>query len=349
MTTRRIACLAALLLAACLAPQAWTQGDKAGKRKGKPLKLTGEAMKKWGRTPIVFVGKLKQVRRGPMGMSHPPMHTSTLVFQVDDVLRGDAKPGKELACSHVVRGKAPQFPQGKLCIVSASRSRGRLRALTVLAATDDTLAEAKLVCSIPFGWSLRDGKLVSPWASLGRAAWPAGAKGKGPLVCAATGRPALLAGAGVSFTVTAAAPKKKIKWTNPDGDGLYEIKVKNTTDKAVTVPALLSAGGRILWNESIVILSQGKTYTAPRSVGVKGKVDGLRLKAGQEVSGKINVLALAGPEWPRGGYRIEFTFCLGEKASTKSLYYLSRHHDKLREKAAAAPDPPATSKPVKPK
>lgn len=346
MTTRRIACLTALLLAVCLAPQAWAQGDKARKEKGEPLKLTAEAMKKWGRAPIVFVGKLKQVRRGPMGLSHPPMHTSTLVFQVDDVLRGDAELGKELTCGHVVRGKAPQFPQGKVCIVAVSRSRGRLRALTVLAASDDTLAEAKLACSIPFGWSLRDGKLVSPWASLGRTAWPADAKGKGPLVCATTGRPVLLAGAGVSFTVTPVPPKKKIKWTNPDGDGLYEIKVKNTTDKAVTVPALLSAGGRILWNESIVILSQGKTYTAPRSVGVKGKVDGLRLKAGQEVSGKINVLMLAGPKWPRGGYRIEFTFCLGEKASTKSLYYLSRHHDKLRKKADDAPlSPAAASKP----
>ena len=42
---------------------------------------------------------------------------------------------------------------------------------------------------------------------------------------------------------------------------------------------------------------------------------------------------LKGLEWPRGGYRIEFKFILGELAVTKSLYYMSRHHDKLREEA----------------
>ena len=35
----------------------------------------------------------------------------------------------------------------------------------------------------------------------------------------------------------------------------------------------------------------------------------------------------------RGGYRIEFRFCLGELAVTKSMYYMSRHHDKLRAQA----------------
>ena len=43
---------------------------------------------------------------------------------------------------------------------------------------------------------------------------------------------------------------------------------------------------------------------------------------------------LDGPEWPRGGYRIEFTFCLGEKANTQSFYYLSKHHDAVRDRAA---------------
>ena len=33
------------------------------------------------------------------------------------------------------------------------------------------------------------------------------------------------------------------------------------------------------------------------------------------------------------GYRIEFQFCLGEKSQVKSLYYMSKHHDKLRQKA----------------
>ena len=46
----------------------------------------------------------------------------------------------------------------------------------------------------------------------------------------------------------------------------------------------------------------------------------------------VNVLRLQGPEWPRGGDRIEFQFCLGEKGVTQSFFYFSKHHDPLRAK-----------------
>jgi hypothetical protein len=51
----------------------------------------------------------------------------------------------------------------------------------------------------------------------------------------------------------------------------------------------------------------------------------------------VNALRLQGPEWPQGGYRIEFQFCLGEKSKTQSFYYLSKHHDALREAAKQGP------------
>ena len=54
------------------------------------------------------------------------------------------------------------------------------------------------------------------------------------------------------------------------------------------------------------------------------------LRAGESISGTANALKLEGPEWPRGGYRIEFRFCLGEKASNQSFYYFSKHHDAIR-------------------
>ena len=55
------------------------------------------------------------------------------------------------------------------------------------------------------------------------------------------------------------------------------------------------------------------------------------LKPGETVAGTIHVFALDGPDWPRGGYRIEFQFCLAEKSATHSFYYLSKHHDPIRE------------------
>lgn len=308
-------------------------GDTKTASRADPPRLTAEALQRWGAAPVVFVGTLTRVQAGPVGLSHPPMRTHRLFFQVTEVLRGEVKPGEPLTCSHVVRGDAPQFPQGKKCVVSVSPSRRQMRVQAVMVATPAVLAEAKAACSVPLGWSVQGGKLVSPWAGLGKKAWPAEVKSAGPMVCSKTGRPALLVGPGVKFTVAPVPPKEKIKWTNPDGDGEYEVTVENTTGKSVTVPALLTDGKETLWNESLVILCQGKTYTAPLSVGVKGKVQPVKLKGGQKVSGKVNALMLTGPEWPRGGYRIEFTFCLGEKASVQSFYYLSRHHDKLREAA----------------
>jgi hypothetical protein len=103
----------------------------------------------------------------------------------------------------------------------------------------------------------------------------------------------------------------------------------------VTVPALLSDGKAPLWNESLVILCQKKVYAVPGAKGVTKPAKPTVLKPGEELSGVVNVLKLQGPEWPKGGYRIEFQFCLGEKGVTKSFYYLSKHHDPLRAKATA--------------
>jgi hypothetical protein len=127
--------------------------------------------------------------------------------------------------------------------------------------------------------------------------------------------------------------KKNIKFTNPDGDGEYRITVKNVTGNVVTVPALLSDGAKPLWNESLVILCQGKAYPMPNARGVQRAPKATVLQPREAVSTVVNVFQLQGPEWPRGGYRIEFQFALGEKSATQSFYYLSRHHDLLREKA----------------
>ena len=74
------------------------------------------------------------------------------------------------------------------------------------------------------------------------------------------------------------------------------------------------------------------------------KVEATKLEPGQSVSSTVNALALKGPEWPQGGYRIEFRFCLGEKSKTQSFYYMSRHHDKLRDAAQKANAAPAEGK-----
>jgi hypothetical protein len=160
--------------------------------------------------------------------------------------------------------------------------------------------------------------------------------------CAKTGRPAFLAGKGIKLEVKPVPPAKSIQWTNPDGDGEYTVAVTNTTDKAVDVPALLSDESGIRWDQSLLIGCQGKFQPALPAVPLKAAPKATRLEAGKSVSTTVSAFRLQGVEWPRGGYRIEFTFCLGERAASHSFYYMSKHHDAIRgrvqkESGGAAP------------
>jgi len=318
---------------------------------GQPRPMPGRPRPMLGRKPapkdpfatlqkaqIVFTAELKKVHPGPVGMSMPPMYTHRLVLSVKTVLRGRVKAGEEVIAHHVARQmERPTFPQGKLCLVAASEALGSVRVQFIARADDKLVTAAKDATSLPLGWSRKGGKLVSPWARLGKGAWPKpGGGAAGKAVCGVTGRPALTAGSGVTLKVEPVAPPKRIKWTNPDGDGEYRIIVTNATDKALGVPALLSLGGKILWNESLVILCQGKARPAPGARGLTAVPKAAVLKPGQTVSTVVNAFRLKDVRWPRGGYRIELQFCLGELSVTKSFYYMSRHHDRIRARAGGA-------------
>ncbi len=300
------------------------------------VKLDPAAIQRWGGAQYVVIGKLEAVKAGPVGQSFPPMYTHRLTLIVEESLRGPAKKGDRLELSHVARQPAPPtFPQGKTCLVAASAVQGGITVKAIEEANEKNSAAAKQVCALPAGWTVKDGKLVSPWATLGKDAWsiPGGAPGDvKALRCIATGRPVLLAGANVALTVTPVPPKQAIQWTNPDGDGEYTITVTNKSDQPVEIPALLTDGKDILWNESLVIECQNKSYVVPGSKGVSNSVKPTTLKPGESVSTVINALKLQGPEWPRGGYRIQFQFCLGEHTVVHSFYYMSKHHDPIRAK-----------------
>ena len=289
------------------------------------------------RAQLVFTAELKQALAGPVARSMPPIHSHRLVLVVKDVLRGDLKPGARLTINHSARQRVkPTFPVGEICLMTAAKSQGSIVAGLVRKADDALLKTAHDATSLPLGWSKKGDKFVSPWADLGAKAWPKSAPPvAGAVVCSVTGRPALPAGAGVSLKVEKVPPKKQIKWTNPDGDGLYKITVTNDSDQPVTIPALLSDGKGIRWDESLAILCQDKARPVPGAKGLKAAPKATVLKPKQAVSTVINALVLTDVRWPRGGYRIEFQFCLGELSVTKSFYYLSRHHDSVRQAAVA--------------
>ncbi len=284
----------------------------------------------WGEKQIVITATITDIQQGPTARSLPPIFNHTLTLKIDGVLRGSLKPGTVLKAHHSARQQVkPVFPKGKV-VVALGQVRGSNRIEGLEAAGAKQLAAIRLACELPLGWRQENGKVVSPWAGQKNRAWPKGAKVDAKHFCATTGRPALLVNSAANFQVAKVDPKKAIKWTNPDGDGEYKITLSNPTDQPVAVEALRREGKRVLWKESLVILCQGKAYTAPGSVGLLRATQPVVLQPGESLSTVINALELQGPSWPRGGYRIEFQFCLGERSSKQSFYYLSRHHDVIR-------------------
>jgi len=289
-------------------------------------KLKDESIKKWSGAEVLVVGKIVQAVAGPVGLSNPPLRTYRIQISADKMLRGPAKLDKQIAASYSVRQqKEPTFPtpdKDSLIALTFVRDAWVLQSIDEVNAVN--VEQATMATSFPLGWTIKDGKLVSPWASVGK---PAQASG---VVCFVTGRPVLVAG-DVRFSVEAMPPAKVIKFGNPDGDGEYKLIVKNDTANEIEVPALLTDGKNIRWNESIVIRCQNKTYPIPGSTGDVAGLKPVVLKPGESVTGTTHALALQGPDWPKGGYRIEFQFCLAERSATHSLYYLSKHHDVIRD------------------
>jgi len=284
--------------------------------------------------PLVFTGTLTAQEEGPTGMSFPPMYTGRLAFEVEEGLRGDVERGRPLALGYARRQEEPPaFPVGRKCLVTATPGREGPTVLTVEPADAASVAAAREAVAVPIGWTREGGGWRSPWADLGEAAWPKGAVASRRPCCTRTGRPALLAGSGVLLTVEPVPPKRAIEWTNPDGDGEIRVTVSNPGREPVAIPALLRAGDRILWAESLVIRCGGRTYPAPGSHGIGVLPESVVLKPGESVSTVVNIFRLHGPDWPGGGNRIEFQFCLGERSAVQSFYYMARHHDRLRAEA----------------
>lgn len=325
----RIAPLLLTLFTLTISPPAFLEAQEGIDFKN----LSDEAISNWGQSQHVFEGKLTGVIPGPVARSFPPIYNYRLTFEVSNVLRGSTPNNKPVTCFYSIRQKTPPvFPEGKPCLIAAESSRGSLKAVKLEQVSTGNLNDARFATMLPLGWSFRDGKLSSPWAALGSKAWPASQREKGFLACSKTGRPVLLSGPAAEFTVTPVPPVKEVKFSNPDGDGEYKITVTNKTTKPLRIPALRQAKGKILWSESLVILCQKKTYPVPASAGLSMPTEATVLKPGKSVSTVVNALALNGPEWPRGGYRIAFQFCLGEQSNVQSFYYMSRHHDPIRDK-----------------
>lgn len=290
-------------------------------------KLKEESIKKWSGAEVLLTGKLSKVIAGPVGLSDPPLRTYQIHIEPDKILRGQPEFPKQLVAGFAIKqSDPPTFPKpGQECVIALKFLRDAWELVGFDTATPDSIEQAKLATSFPMGWTIKGGKLVSPWAKVGA---PNKAEG---VACSVTGRPVLLVGDTVRFSVEPVEPVKKVEFANPDGDGEFKLIVKNVSDREVEVPAVLTDGKSIRWNEAIVIISDGNVLTLP---GATANLTGLKpvvLKPRETVTGKIHTFAVPGINWPNGGSRVELQFCLGERSATHSFYYLFRHHDPIRE------------------
>ncbi len=218
----------------------------------------------WGEAEYVFTAKLENVTAGPVGNSCPPVYINKPHLTVAKCLRGALKSGETIDCVSSTRQKTkPTFPIGERFVIAAGKSQGEMLIVRMEVVSDKNVSEATLDCKMPLGWQVEDGKLVSPWAALGGKAWPVSAVRTGDATCSKTGRPALMVGEGVRFSVEPAPPKESIEWINPDGDGEYKVTVTNITHKPASIPALLFDGKTPQWAESMVIRCDGRTYLCP--------------------------------------------------------------------------------------
>jgi hypothetical protein len=297
------------------------------------------AFRAFNQAEMVFIGKVTKVIDGPVSYTDPPGFSQTLTFDVAELLRGKKPKMPDFGYS-VTQNEVPRFPKEKTWIVAADSYGDNNWNIRFLAPADDKLlALATKAARLPIGWKLEKGEVVSPWAGnkqseMSKQQW---AK-QDPEVptCAKTGRPALSAGDDVEFTSEQILPPGRHEFRNPYGDGQFRVTVTNRTDRVVSVPALRTDGQTIFWEDSLVILNAGAPYVLPRA-GKLTETKPMKLKPKESVSTVVDVLPLEGPQWARGGWRMYFQFCLGEKSSMNFFYYNSSHHDRLREAGVKKP------------
>lgn len=281
----------------------------------------------------VFVGKVTKAQAGPAALSDPPIYSFRLSFEATESLRGTAPKDVAAFAYQIRQQNAPTFPADQSYLV-AVKKLGKDWAVAYIGPADKAAVEkAKALLALPVGWTIEGGKPVSPWAGLKVRAWPEGAaKPKGP-ECSQCGRPALLAGDAIEFTVEQIPAENPQKFKNDMfGDGKFKVTVKNTSDKEVEVPALLTDGKTIFWADSLFVMTRNQPHLligAGRATAAKP----VKLKAGESVTGVIDALLADGVEWPRGGQRVYFDFVLGEKTANNFFYYFSQLHDPMREAA----------------
>ena len=157
----------------------------------------------------------------------------------------------------------------------------------MMQATAEVRKQAEAAAKLPIGWTFDGKTLVSPWSAIkGRYAegTPEG------LACAKSGRPAFLAPKGLTLTVDRAKNqttngKFRRRHSRPPPPGVfYDITLTNTTKEPITVDALRSKNGKILWDESILFVCEWEVWLPIGYEGFTPDTEATVIEPGQKLT-----------------------------------------------------------------
>jgi hypothetical protein len=311
----------------------------AGASGGEPVDaLDAKTLAKINQAALVFTAKVSRsvLVDDDWGGAH-----HELDFADVTMLRGVLPAKQGFAIRVDDPAKAPHYPKDAQWLVATGAFPGATHDIDVIRPLSDrSLALAREAVALPLGWTLDAGRPISPWASLGAKAWPKGmAAGEVP-VCSKTSRPALLAGKSVDLVITQINPPGAHPFRNPYGDGRFKVEVVNQGAQPATVPALLSDGKKILWDDSLVILDVATVTNFGAAcvlagAGKAGQAKEIRpvvLQPNESVATTIDVLSARGVYFsPNVSVRYYYRFCLGELSTVSYFYYHIEHHGRLRK------------------
>jgi len=271
--------------------------------------------------------------------SMPPINTYKLMFVNIRLLRGTISSTEfsyqQKGAHQQEEEKEPTIGHTYMACLSDKK-----HVKTLVEVDNDDCEEILQRAKMPLGWSKQlsnnnstDDTYISPWPESPEPIdWHNHRLYLNSTKCSKSGRPLLVSGDDVTLECEPVESSNFIEFANPDGDGLFKLTVTNTSDETVQIPALLRDPNtkEILWEESVYVITNTGNHFFP-GFGHARETEATELGPKESVSAVLDTLTLKDMQWPQGGWRLQLTFCLGEKASDGSFYYIDSHHDAIRK------------------
>jgi hypothetical protein len=301
--------------------------------------LDAAALRKWGRSPLLFRGRVTEVVEVTDDLMPETTYRATFVLRIEQVFRGPVTVGQSMRLGY----KSAQMPElnGRCLHVAATPftlpgHAGERDMLTDATSdcSDPGRQELLAVARLPLGWTAENGGLVSPWgeASDAAASAPLTTTPLAPFFCARSGRPAWLTAPGIELRLTPITPQAADAFVNPAGNGTFQVEVTNRGSAPAIVPALVGRDGTTLWKESLLVEINGQVHTLTSGKGLdQGRLTGARLEPGARHTTTLELLPLlgkaTGPSFGAGNLFIRVY--LGDLADVVTFYFRGDHHRRL--------------------